>query len=360
MLCVFATPATTSSCESGGFGIWNLKFVISNNRQTIIKNNFEILDMESENTKVYELAIVGGGPGGVAAGVYAGRKKLDTLFITDNFHGQSVVSPDIHNWIGTPSISGQQLAKDLENHLRQYENQVDIKTGEKVEEVKELKEDGQKIFEIKTNKETYKTKTLLVATGSHRRKLTAENADKLEHRGLTYCATCDGPLFAGRDTIVIGGGNAGFETASQLLAYAKSVSLIHKNGKFKADEVTVKKVSSHPNFKLISNAETVKILGENFVTGIIYKDVKTEEEHEIKAGGIFVEIGAVPTTSFVENLVELNEYKAVKIDPKTQRTSNEGIWAAGDCTDGLYHQNNIAVGDAIKALENIYFYLKTK
>ncbi len=310
--------------------------------------------------EIHDLAILGGGPGGVAAGVYAGRKKLNTLLITKDFQGQSGVSSDIQNWVGTPSISGQQLVKDLEKHLRQYEEQIDIKTGEEIEKVTEIKENDEKIFEIKTTKETYRAKTILVTTGSHRRRLQAERADELEHRGLTYCATCDGPLFTGKDTIVIGGGNSGFESASQLLAYAKSVTILHRNNNFKADEVTIKKVSSHPNFKLIPNAKTIKILGENSVTGLIYKDTETGEEHEIKAEGIFIEIGAEPTTGFVADLVELSDYKAIKVDPMTQRTSKEGIWAAGDCTDGLYHQNNIAVGDAVKALENIYFYLKTK
>lgn len=311
--------------------------------------------------EIYDLAIIGGGPGGIAAGIYAGRKKLKTIIIAESFEGQSSVSPNIQNWVGTPSISGRQLAKNMENHLREYEVEIDIKSGEKVEMIGE-KNDSEigKIFSIKTNKESYQAKTILIATGSHRRKLTAKRASELEHRGITYCATCDGPLFSGRDVVVIGGGNAGFETASQLLAYAKSVTLIHRNGKFKADEITVKKVSSHPNFKLITNAEIVEILGDDFVKGLVYKDVATGEDHEIETGGIFAEIGAEPTTGFASDLIELNDYKAIITDPKTQRTSAEGIWAAGDCTDGLYHQNNIAVGDAIKALENIYFYLKTK
>ena len=263
----------------------------------------------------------------------------------------------IQNWIGTTSISGQQLANNLENHLKEYANDiVDIKKGEKVERITE----ENNIFNIKTNNSEYETKAILVATGSHRRKLQAERADELEHRGITYCATCDGPLFVGKDVVVIGGGNAGFESASQLLAYAKSVTILHKNGKHKADEITVKKVLENPNAKLIHNAETQKILGEKTVEGLIYKDTKTGKEHELKTDGIFVEIGSMPTTEFVADLVELNNYNAIIVDSKTQKTSKEGIWAAGDCTDGLYHQNNIAAGDAIKALEDIYLYLHTK
>ncbi|HHH50156.1 MAG TPA: FAD-dependent oxidoreductase, partial [Saprospiraceae bacterium] len=263
--------------------------------------------MELNNDKIYDLAIIGGGPAGVGAGVYASRKKLKTIIITDTFGGQSTVSQGIQNWIGTPEISGTDLARTLENHLRAYADDiVDIKTREKVEVIEEKEN---KFFEIKTNKKTYQAKTILVATGSHRRKLEAKNADKLEHRGITYCASCDGPFFTNKDVVIIGGGNAGFESASQLLAYAKSVTILHKNGKFKADEITVKKVSAHPNFKIISNAQTLEILGDEFVTGLIYKDVETGEEKEIKTDGIFVEIGAVPTTEFVANLVNLNEYK---------------------------------------------------
>lgn len=306
--------------------------------------------------QTYDLAIIGGGPAGVAAGVYAARKKLKTIFIADKFSGQSVVSPDIQNWIGTPNISGIELAKNMENHLKQYaEDIIEIKEGEKVENIS--KDDG---FKIKTNKETYTAKTVLVTTGSHRRRLQAKNADELEHKGITYCATCDGPFFKDKDVVVIGGGNAGFESASQLLAYTKSVTIIHRSEKLRADEVTVKKLSENSNFKVILNANTKEILGENSVTGLIYEDAKTGETHEIKTDGVFVEIGNIPTTSFVENLVDLNNYKSIIVDPKTQKTSKEGVWAAGDCTDGLYHQNNIAAGDAVKALEDIYLYLNTK
>lgn len=308
--------------------------------------------------QTYDLVIIGGGPAGVSAAIYAARKKLKTLIIADKFSGQSVVSGNIQNWIGEISISGIDLAKKMESHLKAYAGDVvKIKEGEKVENVQEI-EKG--VFEIKTNNEIYQTKAILVATGSHRRRLEAKNADKLEHKGITYCASCDGPFFTGKDVVVIGGGNSGFESAAQLLAYAKSVTILHKNGKFKADEITVKKVSESPNFKIISNAETLEILGDTFVTGLIYKDIKTGETNKLKTDGIFVEIGSEPTTSFVSDLVEITPYKAIKTDPKTQRSSKEGIWAAGDCTDGLYHQNNIAAGDAVKALEDIYIYLKTK
>jgi thioredoxin reductase len=167
-------------------------------------------------------------------------------------------------------------------------------------------------------------------------------------------------MFGGMDVAVIGGGNAGFESAAQLLAYAKSVTLLHRRDTFKADQITVEAVSAHPNFKVLIDVEPTEVIGETFVSGLKYKNVKTGEEQILPVQGIFVEVGAIPTTGFVEGLVSLTEDKHIVIDPWNHRTSQEGIWAAGDCTNGIYHQNNIAVGDAIKALEDIYIYLQKK
>jgi alkyl hydroperoxide reductase subunit F len=185
-------------------------------------------------------------------------------------------------------------------------------------------------------------------------------ADKFENKGVTYCASCDGPLFAGQDVVVVGGGNAGFETALQLLAYAKSVALIHRHQEFKADPVTVEKVAEHQNIKLIRHAEPVEVIGEQFVTGLTYRDKNAEELHELPVTGIFVEAGVMPNTDFLGELIELDPVKRIKVDPRNQRTSMEGIWAAGDATDELYHQNNIAAGDGVKALEDIYLWIKKR
>lgn len=306
---------------------------------------------------MYDLTIIGGGPAGAAAGVYAARKKISTLFITESFGGQSVVSPDIQNWIGTPHISGEDLAKALEDHVREYAgDHVDVHKNERVEHVTQ-EGDG---FSIQTDKETYRSTAVLVATGSARRRLDVPGADTFEHKGVTYCASCDGPVFAGQDTVVIGGGNAGFETAAQLLAYAKSVTLLHRSAEFKADPITIEKVLAHPHMTAITNANTQKIEGDDFVEGVIYKDTESGEEHRLSASGVFVEIGNIPTTGFVKDLVELDDYNRIVTDPRTRRTSVSGVWAAGDCSDTLYHQNNIAAGDAVRALENIYLWLRTQ
>lgn len=304
---------------------------------------------------MYDLIIIGGGPAGVSAGVYAARKRLKTLLITESFGGQSVESVGIENWIGTKKIAGPDFAKMLEEHLRSVaSDSVEIKLN-KVNKVNKL----DKGFEVEIEEgDKFEARTVLITTGSTRRKLDIPGAKEYENKGITYCASCDGPLFADQDVAVIGGGNAAFETAAQLLNYAKSVTLLNRSDDFRADEVTVKKVLSRPNMKVIKNAVPKEVRGDKLVNTMIYHS--EGEDRELKVGGIFVEIGLVPTTYFVDGLVELNKIKQIVVDPRTQSTSLEGVWAAGDSTDGLYHQNNIAAGDAVKALEDIYLHLHTK
>jgi len=306
----------------------------------------------------YDLIIIGGGPAGAAAGVYAARKHLRTLLILKEFGGQSIVSNDIQNWVGTPHISGALLAKNLEAHVREYANDIlEIKTDTLVEQVKKTKEGA---LVITDDNQTFNTKTLLVATGSKRRKLEVAGADKFEHKGVTYCASCEGPIFSGQDVIVVGGGNAGFETAAQLLAYTTSVTLIEYDQTFKAETITIKKTLANPRMVALNNTQILEIKGDKFVESIVYKNCASGKITEQKTQGVFVEIGQIAMTQFIQGVVKLNDYQQIIIDPTNQRTNKDGIWAAGDCTNILYHQNNIAVGDAVRALEDIYVYLKAK
>ena len=301
---------------------------------------------------LYDLIIIGGGPAGTSAGVYAGRKRLSTLLITSDWGGQSIVSPDIQNWIGTPSISGDKLASDLRGHVEAYANQgVDIISGQRATTLS-TNPDGTHCVTTEDGS-THNAKAILIATGSSRRRLDIPGADTFEHKGVTYCASCDGPMFSDQDVVVVGGGNAGFETAAQLLAYTKSVTLLHRADAFKADAITVEKVTAHPNMTALTNSEPTAVLGENFVTGVKYKTADGEEK-TISATGVFVEIGMIPNTDFASSLITLDEFKRVPIDPWTQKTAVPGIWAAGDCTDVRYHQNNISAGDGVRALEDIY------
>ena len=306
---------------------------------------------------MYDLAIIGGGPAGVAAGVYAARKQLKTVFIAEVIGGQSTESVGIENWIGTPKISGADLAKALERHVRAYAGEVvDLKIGERATA---LAKGANGNFVITTSKGSYEAKAVLIASGGARRKLEVPGAAQFENKGLTYCASCDGPLFAGQDVVVVGGGNAGFESAAQLLAYCKSVTLIHRGAAFdKADPATVEAVLKHPNMKALTLSAPTEIKGDTFVSGVVVKNINTGETSTVPAAGVFVEIGMIPSTDYAKGLVELDPIGRVVTNPKNQHTSVEGVWAAGDCTDELYHQNNIAAGDAVKALEDIFYWLK--
>ncbi|MDX1535408.1 MAG: FAD-dependent oxidoreductase [Candidatus Spechtbacterales bacterium] len=301
-----------------------------------------------------DLLIIGGGPAGSAAGVYAARKRLKTVLITEEFGGQSSVSADIQNFIGIPHVPGAELSKMFREHLEEYADEVlEIVDGERVEELKEV--DGG--FEAKTNKgNTYKAKAVLAASGSRRRKLPAEGAERLDGKGVVYCASCDAPLFKDMDVVVVGGGNAGFESAQQLTEYAKSILLLEMNDEFRADPVTREKVLSHDKVTAKLEATIKEIKGDKFVSSVVYED--KEGEHEIDVQGVFVEIGSIPNNDYIKDMVETNKIGEVVVDHKTQRASKEGIWAAGDLSDVLYKQNNISMGDGVKALEDIYIWIQ--
>lgn len=304
---------------------------------------------------IYDLIIIGGGPAGSSAAIYAARKRLKTMLVTSEFGGQSVVSGDIQNWIGTPHISGSDLAKSLKNHVLEYKSDIlEIKEGNLATSITGTAGN----FTVTTDKnETIQSRAVLIVTGSKRRGLDIPGANEFENKGLTYCASCDGLLFAGEDVIVVGGGNAAFETAAQLLAYCKSVTLINRSDKFRADEITVAQTMKDSKFRAITNIEMANIFGGDFVEGMTITHNEDKKEEKLLAKGIFVEIGQLPNSDFVKDFVSLTPGNQIIINPRTQTTSVPGVWAAGDVTDVLYHQNNIASGDAVRALEDIYIWL---
>lgn len=304
---------------------------------------------------MYDLIIIGGGPAASAAAVYAARKRLNTALVAAEFGGQSVVSTDIQNWIGTPHIAGADLAKSLKGHVFEYQGEfLTIREGAWVTSVTGTA--GNFSISINEGKETMTARAVLIATGSSRKKLTVPGADAFENKGLTYCASCDGPLFAGEDVVVVGAGNAAIETAAQLLAYCKSVTLLNRSDVFKADEISVAQTMKDPKFKALLNVELVDVYGGDFVDGVTITH-KDGTQEKVPGKAVFVEIGQIPNAHCVKDLVKVNSYGSIEINPRTQETSTPGVWAAGDATDVLYHQNNIAAGDAVRALEDIYLWL---
>ena len=301
---------------------------------------------------MYDLIIIGGGPAGVSAGVYAARKKIKTLVIADAFGGRSIVSDNIENWIGTKSISGLELAQQLEQHLRAQE-EIEI-SEDKVSEI--VKIDDRFLIKTDSGKE-HQTKTVLLCTGGKHRHLNIPGEEKFIGKGVVFCSTCDAPFFKNKNVAVVGAGNTGLEAVIDLVPYAAKIYLLVRGDKIKGDALTHEKVINYDKVQVIYNTETTEITGDTFVSGLKYLDTISRETKEVAVQGVFVTIGAIPNSDIIRGLVELNEYDEIIIDYGTGQTSLKGIWAAGDVTDSFYKQNNIAAGDAARAVLDIYAFL---
>ena len=303
---------------------------------------------------MYDIIIIGGGPGGVAAGIYAARKQMKVLFITESFESQSAVSAGIENWIGTETITGWDFAQSLEKHLRAQEG-LEIVVGNKVTELTKRDEGG---YTVTTPKASYDTKTVIIASGGRHRHLDVPGEDKFKGKGVVYCSTCDAPFFRDKKVAVVGGGNAGLEAVEDLLPYASEIVLILRSGELKGDQITQDHILASPKVSVIFHALTQEILGETNVTGLLYSDLEAGTEKTIPLDGVFVEIGMVPNTEFVANLLTMNERNEIVVDGKTAATSAPGIFATGDATDVPYKQNNISAGYGVIAALSAYDYIR--
>jgi len=297
--------------------------------------------------KKYELIIVGAGIAGITAAIYASRKRIKFLLFTEKKGGQFYESGEILNYPGIKKTTGIEFSRILEEQLKF--NNIPI-TEEKVLEIKKRKRE----FVVKTNIQEVLTKTIILATGSHPHRLNVPGEKEFQYKGVTYCAICDGPLYAGKEVVVIGGGNSALEAAESLIKIAKKVSIINNSNKFKAHEYLIENIKSNSNIKIINSAETLEILGEKNVTGIKYKS-----ENKVKilnARGIFIEIGRVPNTSLVKKLLKLDNHQHIIINCDTS-TSVPGIFAAGDCSSIHEYQYIIAAGQGCTALLKAAKYL---
>lgn len=304
---------------------------------------------------MYDVIIIGGGPAGVSAGVYVARKKMKSMLIAEAIGGQSSVSATIENWIGDVSLKGFEFAQKLEKHLRAQED-IEVKSGERVKSIAKAGE----IFRVETEKgETFETKTVIFATGGKHRHLDVPGEEKFIGKGVVYCSTCDAPFFRGKTVAVVGGGNSGLEACQDLYPYAEKIYLLSR-GELTGDPVLQEEVKNHEKVEVIYDADTKEILGETNVTGLTYADMKSGETKTIEVGGVFVEIGMVPNTDLVAELVERNKYGEIVIDHRTCATSCPGIFSAGDATDALYKQNNISAGYGTTSALSAYDYVKGK
>lgn len=296
---------------------------------------------------MYDLIIVGAGPAGITAAVYAARKRLKFLVITLDIGGQAAWSGDIENYTGYQFITGPDLAAKFESHMRQYN--FDLRENEEVLKIEKADDH----FKIKTHKSEYEAKVVIIASGKVSRELGVPGETEFKHKGLSYCATCDGPLFSNKDVAVIGGGNSALDAALQMIRIAKRVYMINVNPSLGGDAVLREKVERDSKVTILNNTKTSAILGDKMISGI--KISREGKEEELSVQGVFVEIGLVPNSKFAEG-AEKNKYGEIIVNCKNE-TNIPGLFAAGDVTDVHEKQIVIAAGEGSKAALSAFKYL---
>lgn len=301
---------------------------------------------------MYDVVIIGGGPAGASSAVYSARKGLSTLVISDRIGGQVLETKSIENLIGTPYTEGSKLALSLEEHMKQYEVDtlkrfvVDIKYGD--------------IHDITLNDDHHiKAKTIIITTGARWRNVNVPGEQEFKNKGVAYCPHCDGPLFKGKDVAVIGGGNSGMEAALDLSNIANHVTVIEFLDELKADKILQDKAKEIDNITIYTNSMTTEINGTTEVEGITFENRETKESTTIPLNGVFVQIGLMPNTEWLNNSLPLNNRKEIIVNEKGE-TSIPGVFAAGDCTDSPYKQIIISMGSGATAALSAFDYLMRK
>jgi len=301
----------------------------------------------------YDLIIIGGGPAGVTAGIYAARQKIKTLLITKDFGGQiALKAVNIENWPGIKEISGLDLTCSFEEHLRKYE--VDIAK----DEVRKVAKTDKGFSVLTVSQKTFEAKTIILASGADARPLEIPGEKEFLGKGVSYCTVCDAAMFAGKIVAVIGGGNAGLEGAVALAQWAEKVYILEYGEKINADIANQQRIKKIAKIEILTNVQAKEVKGDKFVDCLVYSDKKTGEEKVLKVKGVFIEIGRQPATSFVKGLVDFNEKDEIKVDPFTGQTSTPGLFAAGDADNVPYKQIVVAAGEGCKAALSVYGYLQ--
>jgi len=310
---------------------------------------------ELSNRDAYDVLIVGSGPAGAAAAIYSARKGIRTGLMGERFGGQILDTVDIENYISVPKTEGAKLAAALKVHVDDYA--VDVIDTQSATKLIPAAGEGQ-LHQIETaSGGVLKARSLIIATGARWRNMNVPGEEQYRTRGVTYCPHCDGPLFKGKRVAVIGGGNSGVEAAIDLAGIVEHVTLLEFAPEMKADSVLQDKVRSLPNVDIILNAQTLEVKGDGAkLTGLQYKDRVTETVHDLSLAGIFVQIGLLPNTNWLEGTVERNRIGEIIIDAKCE-TTVKGVFAAGDCTTVPYKQIIIASGEGAKASLSAFDYL---
>ncbi|MGP3559686.1 alkyl hydroperoxide reductase subunit F [Geobacillus sp. BK01] len=340
---IMAVPTVFLNGKPFASGRMSLEEILAKLGSTVDASDFA-------NKEPFDVLVVGGGPAGAAAAIYAARKGIRTGVIAERFGGQILDTLGIENFISVKYTEGPKLAASLEEHVKHYN--VDIMTLQRAKRLE--KKD---LIEVELeNGAVLKSKTVIIATGARWRNLGVPGEEEFKNKGVAYCPHCDGPLFEGKHVAVIGGGNSGVEAAIDLAGIAKHVTVLEFAPELKADAVLQDRLYSLPNVTVIKNAQTKEITGTDKVNGLTYIDRETGEEHHIELQGVFVQIGLVPNTEWLEGTVERNRIGEIIVD-KRSATSVDGVFAAGDCTDSAYKQIIISMGAGATAALSAFDYL---
>lgn len=300
---------------------------------------------------MYDVMIIGAGPSGMTAAVYAARKKLHTLLISKDIGGQTNWTNSIENYMGYQFIEGPELIEKFENQVKQFP--IDLKIGDGVSSISLI----DKGFEIHTESgQTYQGKTGIIATGKRPRSLNIPKEEKFRGKGVSYCSICDAPLFEGMNVAVVGGGNSALEAADDLIKIGEHVYLISLTP-LTGDQVLIDKVTKAPNLTVYTEHETLSIDGDNFVSRITVRDLKSNEIRELDVKGIFVEIGLIPNSDLAKGLAPFNRLSEIEVNCNCE-TVVPGLFSAGDVTNTPEKQIIIAAGDGAKAALRVYHYLQ--
>lgn len=300
----------------------------------------------------WDLVIIGAGPAGLTAGIYAGRSRLKTLVLEEKMPGgEAAVTPWVENYPGFENISGLELIQKMASHCRKFGAQMN-----ELERVVSLDFKGEKRL-AKTDKNTYGASAIIVATGTHHRLLNVPGEEEFQGRGVSYCALCDGAFFKGKKVIVAGGGNSAAVSARYLANVASNVKLVHRRNQLRAEEASVEALKTQ-KVKFLWNSKIQEIKGDSIVKSVVLRNNKTGETSEVEVDGVFVQIGEVPNTELVKEAgVDVDELGYIIVDSR-QRTNLPGVFAAGDVTNGPVKQIGTAVGQAIVAATQAFGYIK--
>ncbi|MEJ6951566.1 alkyl hydroperoxide reductase subunit F [Natronospora cellulosivora (SeqCode)] len=340
---IFAVPAVYLNGEFFESGRMSLEEILKKMGSSIDTSQFD-------NKDTYDVLIVGGGPAGASAAIYAARKGISTAIVAERFGGQVMETSSIENFISVKNIEGPKLALSLEEHVKEYD--IDVM---KLQRAKSLQKNEFIEIELE-NGATLKGKTVIISTGARWRNLGVPGEEEFKNKGVAYCPHCDGPMFEGKDVAVIGGGNSGVEAAIDLAGIVNHVTVLEFMPELKADEVLQKRLNSLPNVTVLKNVETKEIIGDDRVNGITYTERNTGDSNHIELQGVFVQIGLIPNTDWLGDAVELNQFGEILVDNHGS-TNLAGVFAAGDCTDSAYKQIIISMGAGATAALGAFDYL---